>query len=258
MTQAINGTFELVMLGTGSMQANNYFNNNALLMSTDYTLAIDCGTTFKQALCELGFNYADIDGILITHIHSDHVGGLETLAYAGRYELERKFDLIGDSEMIKELWDSTLKGGLELTAEGRMTINDYFNVIELPRDTEKIIGGYALELLKTPHVPQKVNYSVFINRNIFYSADVRFDEKLVYHALEERKCTLAFHDCNFGDPTVVHASFQDLATLPREAQQRIYLMHYGDNVEDFYGQTGEMSILEQGVFYNIVNGVITN
>ncbi len=56
---------------------------NAILVSHGAThLLVDCGISclrIKRALAALGLSAADLTAILITHEHSDHISGLETL-----------------------------------------------------------------------------------------------------------------------------------------------------------------------------------
>lgn len=56
---------------------------NSILVSHGEThLLVDCGISclrIKKALAALGLSPADLSGILITHEHSDHICGLETL-----------------------------------------------------------------------------------------------------------------------------------------------------------------------------------
>ena len=56
---------------------------NSILVSHGGThLLVDCGISclrIKKALAALGLSAADLSGILITHEHSDHICGLETL-----------------------------------------------------------------------------------------------------------------------------------------------------------------------------------
>ena len=56
---------------------------NAVLVSHGEThLLVDCGISclrIKKALAALGLSAADLTGVVITHEHSDHIGGLETL-----------------------------------------------------------------------------------------------------------------------------------------------------------------------------------
>ncbi len=56
--------------------------NCTLLISGDHSLLIDCGVPLKrikEALAEAGLTVAQLDGILLTHEHSDHVKAIPQL-----------------------------------------------------------------------------------------------------------------------------------------------------------------------------------
>ena len=50
---------------------------SALLETEDARILIDCGPDFRQQM--LGLPFRPIDGVLITHEHYDHIGGLDDL-----------------------------------------------------------------------------------------------------------------------------------------------------------------------------------
>lgn len=70
---------------------------SALLETEDARILIDCGPDFREQV--IGVPFAKIDGVLITHEHYDHVGGLDDLRpfcrfgeipiYAETYTAER-------------------------------------------------------------------------------------------------------------------------------------------------------------------------
>src|SRR5215210_6504282 len=68
--------FSLTVLGSGSA-------GNCAVVETDQcTLLIDGGLSARQITARLelaGINPISIDGILLTHEHIDHVGGLDVL-----------------------------------------------------------------------------------------------------------------------------------------------------------------------------------
>lgn len=72
----------LTVLGSGS-------SGNCAVVSTGHsTLLIDAGLSAKQICLRLesaGFSLSQIDGILLTHEHQDHTGGLEVLS--GKHQL---------------------------------------------------------------------------------------------------------------------------------------------------------------------------
>ncbi len=262
--------FHLTMVGTGSAFGKKFHNNSCLIETKDYNLLIDCGMTVPLSLYQMKYDLSKIDGIFITHIHADHVNGLEEIAFQMMYRYRKRIDLIGEENLLQELWENSLRGGLRYTTEGYKQLHDFFEVIPIkrekqakndPQDPDRffynpidISEDLTLEILRTPHIPQKDSFSVFINEEILYTGDVRFDEQLIYHADQERKVKLILHDCQLHDLSIVHASLNQLLTLPAEAQEKIYLMHYNDNMEDFVGSTGFMEFLEQHKRYHYMNG----
>ena len=69
----------LASVGSGSK-------GNATLVATDETtILIDCGFPVREMLVrlpQLGVDISDIDAILVTHEHSDHIGGVAAVAKA--------------------------------------------------------------------------------------------------------------------------------------------------------------------------------
>lgn len=245
----------LQMLGTGSAFAKRFYNNNALLESGGRTLLLDCGITAPRALFELGRGFDEIDAILITHIHADHVGGLEEMAFQMKFIFRRKPVLYVAEALIEPLWENSLRGGLE--QEDLRSLEDYFEVRPLtPGTPTELLPGLKAELLQTPHIPNRPSYSILFNDFFFYTADMVFDGDLLDHLVEKRGVTAIFHDCQLHPPGIVHADLSRLLTLPEHIQRIVYLMHYGDDQPAFVGRTGPMTFIEQHAKYSIENGTV--
>lgn len=90
----MNSTFTVTFLGTGTSQgipviASNHpvckstdtkdkrLRVSVLLRWEDFAFVIDCGPDFRQQM--LRENVSKIDGILLTHEHSDHTAGLDDI-----------------------------------------------------------------------------------------------------------------------------------------------------------------------------------
>lgn len=244
-------SLQIQMLGTGSAFSKSYFNNNALLYTKHYTMLVDCGITAPLALHHLGKQLEDIDGILITHMHADHTGGLEEFAYRSYYQQKqkKKLDLFIPEKLADLLWEHTLKGGLDNGLE-EYNLDTYFNV-RLLKEHEplEVATGLTVEIMQTEHIPNKDSYSLVINDYIFYSADLLFSRELLEYVAYERGCQYILHDCQLIEPGLVHATLNELLTLPEAIQQKIQLMHYGDDMESFIGKTGKMEFMQQHKIY---------
>ncbi|AET61659.1 beta-lactamase domain protein [Paenibacillus terrae HPL-003] len=240
------------MLGTGSAFAKKYYNNNALLDSGEGKLLIDCGTTASLALHQMGVQLPEIDAILITHIHADHVGGLEEFGFQMNILHGRKPVLCIAEPLIHPLWENTLKGGM--SQQGMIgKLGDVFEVSVLtPGESTSLVSGIEVELIPTRHIPGKDSYSLFINDRLFYSADMTFDPGLLNQLVNERGCRSILHEVQLQGAGEVHTTLDELLSLPIPLQERIRLMHYSDDMEQFKEKAGVMSFLEQQRVYNIV------
>ncbi|KOP64088.1 beta-lactamase [Bacillus sp. FJAT-18019] len=244
-------TLKLQMLGTGSAFAKNYYNNNALIQDENFTLLIDCGVTAPMALHQLDKTFNDVDALLITHIHADHVGGMEELAFMMKMKFNRKLPLYIAEALVEPIWEHTLKGGLY--QQGHISsLQDVFDVYPLkPGVKTDISPGISVELIPTQHIPGKDSYSLYLNDRIFYSADMVFDPQLLNELVNERDCEVILHECQLQGPGEVHTTLDELLSLPENIQERTYLMHYSDDVEAFIGKTGIMEFVEQQRVYEL-------
>jgi hydroxyacylglutathione hydrolase len=245
-------SLHIQMIGTGSAFAKKYYNTNALINCGNFKLLIDCGFTASRSLYELGITPDQLDGILVTHIHADHVGGLEEMAFRLLYIYRKRIKLYVPSKVAETLWEHTLKGALENRQEHLLGLADYFDIIVLNEGVKYMLhDGLSIEVIQTLHIPAKPNYSLFINELLFYSADIQFNrELLIDEVLGRRKCSYILHDCQLNGPAIVHTSLKQMLTLPAEAQSKTYLMHYDDDMESYIGQTGQMTFLKQHQIYS--------
>lgn len=241
---------QLQMIGTGSAFAKKYFNNNALITCNGYTFMIDCGITAPWSLHQMNVPLSSIQGVLITHLHADHIGGLEEYALRMKYVYQIRPTLYIEAGLIEPLWEHSLKAGLNNTVEGPCDLDNYFDIVLLKAGhRSEIQPGLTIELLRTHHYPNMESYSIIMNDHLFYSGDVTFDESMLLHIANNRNCAHILHDCQLEGSGIVHTTLSQLLTLPNEIQRRTWLMHYGDTMPTFIGKTGDMTFLEQHRIY---------
>lgn len=226
---------QLQWLGTGSMM-NVELGNTSFVLRGDggRVVLVDCGFTVPAALRRFGL-IDEITDILITHQHSDHVGGLETFGFY-RYFLSgnttsQKVRLhVASGEMARALWDNTLSGGM-----GRMQDDqgvamraDMATYFEVNTGTRVALEGLPeISFVPRRHVAGMENYGLYIGDQVYVSGDT-ID-------LPPTDVPLIFQDCQFfpPDPGEVHMPYERLfRDLPVDARKKTYLVHLPDNFRD--------------------------
>ncbi|MHC4600480.1 MAG: MBL fold metallo-hydrolase [Planctomycetota bacterium] len=257
-----DGTLELFFIGTGSAFARTHGQTNFLIIKGSDHVMVDFGMTGPMGLRKNArLEPTDVEVLLPTHSHADHVGGIECLALMNRYAGQRflgkpKLKIVINEEYQRILWEQTLRGGLEWneeheTAKRKLAFGDFFDVVRpkwktnQPREIWTVRhGGIDIDLIRTKHIPEQaesweasfVSFGLLIDGHIFVSGDTRFDTDLLDIV---KDAEWMFHDVQFF-PGAVHAPLDDLKTLPGDAKKKMFLIHYADDwekqdVSDFAG-----------------------
>ena len=242
-----DGTLEIYFIGAGAAFAKTLNQNNIIITKGDDHVMVDCGTRCTQALYEAGMPVSRLQNFLITHSHADHIGGLEEVQLYARYVSRTRPNMIITEEYERILWEQSLRGGSEMSESQQLTFRDLWNVIRptqvasAPRETwEANVGSINLKMPRTMHYPDDAaswqdsqwSCGVIIDNHILFTSDTRFDEDLLFSFDEQYHFDVIFHDCQLFTGGV-HASFDELCTLPERIKSRMVLMHYGDNWQDF-------------------------
>lgn len=228
----------LVFLGAASglgMDLKNFQSNMLLITDAGKKLLIDCGTDIRFSLTRAQYLPQDIDAVYISHLHADHIGGLEWFAFQRKFAFQNELpQLIIHEQLIQPLWNNCLSGGLKTLDEKEATLSDYFVVTPVHDGPIFEWEGLQLNLIKTVHIYSNKqlmpSYGLeisFKGKTFLITADTQFTP----HSFEKyyREATLIFHDCETKKvASGVHAHFNQLDTLAPDIKAKMWLYHYND------------------------------
>jgi len=178
-------------------------------------------------LATIGLTLRQIDGVFITHIHGDHVHGLERLGFEARYLYQFRPKLYLESDLYHLLWDQCLAGSMADTSNGPSYLEDFFDV-HLISDHQFNVAGCQFRTFPTLHTIGKPSYGIILNEQLMFTSDTTPLPNLANFF----PTGLIIHDVCLNATNPVHATLQQLLLqYPPALRQRMLLIHYGDTIE---------------------------
>lgn len=255
-------------LGVGDSFTTRHFFVNSVINVDGREFFIDCPGYVAKMLHqnslhgELPLGIDRYKELFITHLHSDHVGGVEELAYLQMYKTVHPIKLYGPDWLLQDIW-SHLRPALEPSPrEGSDIANFdwYFDPIAIGETHD--FGEFKVSYKYTRHKPRTLAYKFdFGNFKLGYAPDTGFDPELIAWLSDS---DLIIHEVWFGPTEVLggdirnlHTPIADLLTLPEEFQRKTLLCHYADSAytdhpENPSENIGSYRLLQQGKLYKLV------
>ncbi|MES3517067.1 MAG: MBL fold metallo-hydrolase [Natronomonas sp.] len=210
----------VTFLGTGAaMPTGDRFQTGLLFEGgDDGPLLVDCGSGVVHAVARTSIEPTDIETVLLTHHHLDHVSDVLPLLkarwLAGRTDLE----IVGPP-------------GTADLLEGLLSVHDYMagrfdlDVREIGPGSHEV-AGFGVEARETIHSMYCLAYRLEADDvAVTFSADTEASDDIC--ALAEGSAVL-IHDCSFPDGIEVdnHPTPRELgAALAGHEIGRVYLTH---------------------------------
>ncbi len=212
--------------------------SNLLLEIDDRKILLDCGTDIRFALAEQGLDASDIEGVYISHIHADHMGGMEWLAFNTFFNPKKEKPILYCVEEILEPLRTALMPGLSPLKGETRVFEDFFDVVVLhanPHITH-LSDTFDVVPISAIHIPSetpKQSYGLILMsrdplHNIFWTSDTIFEP--TKYLLRYEFVDVILQDCELGPRSGVHAHIEDLRTLPAEIKKKMWLYHHSPDL----------------------------
>lgn len=235
---------KIIFAGTGSAFTMQNYQTNLVIQSNGKNLLFDCGGDARHSLADVGLKAGDISAVYASHLHADHIGGLEWLALCTKFgpKPHIKPVLAIHPSLVKRAWE--ILGGLRCLQDENATLSSFFDGMDSPA------GGFAWEGILFGYVPTT---HVFDGRDKVPSFGLCADDVATSSTVlitsdsvlcdglsnEYAAADLIIHDCETSPfKSGVHAHYDDLKDLPADIKSKMLLVHYQDNVVRHWDQQG--------------------
>ena len=221
-------------LGTGdAFCSGGRFQTCFLVKVPDYCFLIDCGVTSLLALKSRNIDSNFIDGIIITHFHGDHFGGLPYVLLEANFAKKRTSPLtiVGPPGVADRV------GELLSTSYPKVDIMDFtFSVefVEFCENKKIAMGPLNIEAFPVVHVPASLPHGIRVkyhNTTLAFSGDTGWTDNLYKIA---DAADLFICECNFYSTELAsHLNYQKIiAERDNLKCRRIILNHLGAEMLD--------------------------
>lgn len=229
---------KLIFLGSGSAftVGQNYHSNMLLENDHGQYLLIDCGTDIRFSLHEQDLSYPIIHDVYISHLHADHAGGLEWLAFKSKFDPKcNKPNLFISKHLISELWENVLKGGLSSIQSEQANLSTFFNLKPIEDNGAFVWEDQKFQIVQTIHAISNFlitpSYGLLFTANnlkVFITTDTQFC--LTRYIDIYQAADIIFHDCEITkSKSGVHSHYSELLTLDSDIRKKIWLYHYDNS-----------------------------
>lgn len=237
-------SFLVHVLGVGDAFSEVYNPSALLLEYNGFFLAIDCPDMYRKVLrsAKGRVPIERIDHFLITHLHGDHMNGIEGAAFYKRFVQKKKITLITSAQAWAQMWQNRLSGSMSRLFDGTTFVDmkypDYFDTIPLAWSSETTVGPFKIRATPTRHHITTSALTIEAGGRVLgYSSDTAFELRILTFLQD---ADLIVHETNIGP---AHTPYESLACLSEALRKKMRLIHYPDG---FSQGDSNIKLLEQG------------
>jgi len=225
----------LRVLGSGdAFNAAGALHSAYLLEGPESSLLLECGPAVLAGLKRASIDTSTIDGVLISHLHGDHFGGIAYLylEYVFANPRTRPLIIAGPPGL-----ESRVHTVYEALYSEKIFQKIHFEIryVEVAPEEEHEIVGFNVRSFQVPHSaePFSLGYSIAAadGRSMVFSGDSAWTDEFLKHT---KGADLFLCECCSMKPAApIHTSYQDILSHSDQLGcRRVLLTHVGQDVRE--------------------------
>lgn len=231
------------LLGTGAI----YSRYNCASLIIDGKILVDVGPGTVKQLIKDKYNLCDIDTILITHLHSDHILDFPSLIVNIEVlKINHKVKILGPKNIRNKLLKL-----LNLLYGNYFDefMNKYIEFIEINNSLKEIIiDEYRISIVEVLH-NGILTYGYIINDKLGITGD-----SSICNGVKEifSKSEVIIADCSLIKGNIYHMGINDIVNLLSKYKDKsVIATHLRDDTRDYLSNNNfdNLSIREDGYFF---------
>lgn len=235
-------------LGHGGAFADVDQGNSAYLFEYgNHRILLDCGSTVPTVLNEMDIDPGSLTGVVISHLHQDHCGGLERLLYHRRFISKADPIIMGMRTLHN--WVTAMRAfGNGLDSPDyvlRDNDTDGLPLSSIREDSGQYIDQLDTIYFKSYHachgsaLPSMNCCSFRLDvvldsghrKKVFFSGDRTWHATDHTTSLAMEESDLVLHELELGRNSGTHTHYSDLSEVPAHALARFRFHHHGADID---------------------------
>jgi ribonuclease BN (tRNA processing enzyme) len=227
-------TARVTVLGAGDAFASKgRFQAGYVVTAGGLHILMEAGPTLLASMKRIGLSPADLDVVLISHLHGDHFSGLPFLILEYLYETprRRRLTVAGPPCLEERTWALFRHMYPDSDASEVARLLDF--VVLEPGQTRQVAEPLRVYSIRTPHTIRDISMAFRIaidGKAIAFSGDTGWTDELITLSAGT---DLFLCECTyFDEPSLdFHISYSHIAAYyPRLSTRRLLLTHIGRQV----------------------------
>lgn len=234
----------VILLGTAGAVTDAQRDNVSLVFcaqndhSPEFHVLVECGGSAAHKLAKIGIDYEQLEHIIITHTHLDHLYGLPGFIFSVKYrDLQRTAPLRIYCPEDAENVIVSLLDFFNLREKSDFPIE--IHGIPFEEDT-LVLENDQVIITSTPvnHVPEMPTYGIkffskISGKSLVYSSDTSYSERLIRFA---KGAEILLHECaGLASQSIppIHSNTIQVGNVARESEaKKLVLIHLDTVLND--------------------------